>query len=549
MSIKKNDLYKVIPIDFAKRTKFKKMKLLLGDIEYYNNHKISEYYSENIKHTIKKEKFKYSSNLIKKCKLEKILPKCFENVVEKLRKNLMEFDVSFIEGIFGDFTSVFKTGILTEKIFTQSPLIAENLPNLPTAVIERCNDLFNYNPKISLSEDTCNTFTEEDKELSGFADGFRVIATSTELAIRNLSDAAQSRFTIIYTTSYTPEERNLLIQIFYKDTPKEFYGFLKDYKDKFRKELSFLYVTKILNLLKLIDSKFEKDEREKEETRKRNLCLAIHCALKFIMNTPKNNKKFKMILNKILPDFYDVKEKIEEDDYEIEIEDKVPFKFLNDELHSEWSNLSIISCDLKEDDDCKLAFIKPFNKLLEHIFLSISIHYPLIIEGGTGKGKKSAIYYIAKILGYDVIYFNISNSTSVDDLFCKKMPVEENGNMIFKDIRSLLLDGIDANIEKEKNCIIILDNIQQANSNVLESLIPLFDTNTKSILVQGEEVIKRSYNIFGIFDSSMESKSAIDFLPDSIKYSTILYRNSNYFNRKYCRKIIDKMFGEEASQT
>ena len=339
------------------------------------------------------------SNLIKKCKLEKILPKCFENVVEKLRKNLMEFDVSFIEGIFGDFTSVFKTGILTEKIFTQSPLIAENLPNLPTAVIERCNDLFNYNPKISLSEDTCNTFTEEDKELSGFADGFRVIATSTELAIRNLSDAAQSRFTIIYTTSYTPEERNLLIQIFYKDTPKEFYGFLKDYKDKFRKELSFLYVTKILNILKLIDSKFEKDEREKEETRKRNLCLAIHCALKFIMNTPKNNKKFKMILNKILPDFYDVKEKIEEDDYEIEIEDKVPFKFLNDELHSEWSNLSIISCDLKEDDDCKLAFIKPFNKLLEHIFLSISIHYPLIIEGGTGKGKKSAIYYISKILG------------------------------------------------------------------------------------------------------------------------------------------------------
>ena len=81
-----------------------------------------------------------------------------------------------------------------------SPLGKENLPNLPTAVIERCNDLFNYNPKISLSEDTCNTFTKEDKELNGFADGFRVIATSTELAIRNLSDAAQSRFTIIYTT-------------------------------------------------------------------------------------------------------------------------------------------------------------------------------------------------------------------------------------------------------------------------------------------------------------------------------------------------------------
>ena len=124
------------------------------------------------------------------------------------------------------------------------------------------------------------------------------------------------------------------------------------------------------------------------------------------------------------------------------------------------------------------------------------------------------------------------------------MPVEKNGNMAFVDIRSLLLDGIDANIEKEKNCIIILDNLQQANSNVLESLVPLFDIKAKSILVQGEEIIKRSYNIFGIIDSS-ESKSANDFLPESIKYSAILYRNSKYLKREYCRKIIDKMFGEE----
>ncbi len=120
-----------------------------------------------------------------------------------------------------------------------------------------------------MSEDSCNTFTGEDKELSGFADGFRVIATSTELAIRNLSDAAQSRFTIIYTTSYKPEERNLLIQILYKETPEEFYIFLKKYKENFRKELSFLYVTKILNILKLLNSKYEKEERNQEEIRKK----------------------------------------------------------------------------------------------------------------------------------------------------------------------------------------------------------------------------------------------------------------------------------------
>jgi UTP-glucose-1-phosphate uridylyltransferase len=91
------------------------------------------------------------------------------------------------------------------------------------------------------------------------------------------------------------------------------------------------------------------------------------------------------------------------------------------------------------------------------------------------------------------------------------MPVEKDGSLTFVDIRSLLLDGIDASIKKEKNCIIILDNLQQANSNVLESLIPVFDINTKSILIQGQDIKKRQYNIIGIIDSSMESKDTNDF--------------------------------------
>ena len=97
---------------------------------------------------------------------------------------------------------------------------------------------------------------------------------------------------------------------------------------------------------------------------------------------------------------------------------------------------------------------------------------------------------MSKLLGYDVVYFNISNSTTVEDIFCKKIPIEKDGNMIFKDINSLLLDFIDSKINKDKNCIIILDNLQLANSNVLESLVLLFDTKIPSILVQGQEIKK-----------------------------------------------------------
>ena len=58
--------------------------------------------------------------------------------------------------------------------------------------------------------------------------------------------------------------------------------------------------------------------------------------------------------------------------------------------------------------------------------------------------------------------------------------------MIFKDINSLLLDFIDSKIDKDKNCIIILDNLQLENSNILESLFPVlilkyhFSTRTRN---------------------------------------------------------------------
>ncbi len=499
----------------------------------------------------KKNNFQVNKNKIKtfEKKVSKIIedykslnksktPESIKKILSHLENNLFEFNISQSDKIFGDFTLIFKTGIIIEKILSQSPLIIENLPNLQTAVLERCNDLFNYNPTINLSEDTCNTFTgDDDKNLTGFSNGFRVIATSSELAIRNLSDAARSRFSIIYCNSYTFEERDLLIQNFYKETPKEFYDFLKKYKENFQKDLSFSYITKILNILKLIDEKI----KDKIVNRLNNLCIAIHLSLKFLMNNPKKKEIFKSIINNIVSDFYPEKKKNNKE----EVEDKIPFIIDDDsgELRSKWSNLVIKSKYLKEKKN-NLAFIKPFNKLLEHIHASIALHYPLIIEGGTGKGKKSAIYYMANILGYDIVYFNISNATTVEDLFCKKMPVEEKGNMTFKEIRSLFLDAIDFNTEKKQN-IIILDNLQLANSNILESLVPVFDTKKSSLLVQGEIISKGSYNIIGIIDSSMESKNVNDLIPDSIKHSTIFYHNSQYLKRKYCQKVIEKMFGNE----
>ena len=117
------------------------------------------------------------------------------------------------EGIFNDFTTVFKTGILTENIIKQKNIILKNLSNLSASQFERCNDLYNYNPKLTLNEDFCNTLTnEKNKELIEFSNGFRIIGVIPLGTLGNFSEAAISRFTLIYTSPYENNERLSIIE-------------------------------------------------------------------------------------------------------------------------------------------------------------------------------------------------------------------------------------------------------------------------------------------------------------------------------------------------
>ena len=128
-----------------------------------------------------------------------VLPDCIYLVLESLRNKLF-FKDKENKGFFKDFTSIFKSGILLEKILKRSPIILINLSNLSTAVLERFNDLFNYDPKLTLNEDFCNTFTDNlnPKELNNFSNKFKIISISSLAGIRNLSDAARSRFYYIH---------------------------------------------------------------------------------------------------------------------------------------------------------------------------------------------------------------------------------------------------------------------------------------------------------------------------------------------------------------
>ena len=52
-----------------------------------------------------------------------------------------------------------------------------------------------------------------------------------------------------------------------------------------------------------------------------------------------------------------------------------------------------------------LAFTKTFTEMVDYIHLGIATNTPVILEGGTGLGKQTAINYVAYKLNYKIINF------------------------------------------------------------------------------------------------------------------------------------------------
>ena len=217
---------------------------------------------------------------------KKKLPECICLSLDSLMDKLFDKEPKD-SGIFKDFTSIFKTGILLEKILKQSPLILKNLPNLSTAVLERFNDLFNFMPKLTLNEDFCNTFTGKfkgNKEISNFSNNFRVISISSLSGIRNLSDAARSRFSTIYTSEYDDEEKEIAAKLFNPNNPPELSSFIEKYENKFNMKISFMDIIKILTI-------FGKFCQVREDKKDMNIMFSIYFSLYLNFDTKTKKRK------------------------------------------------------------------------------------------------------------------------------------------------------------------------------------------------------------------------------------------------------------------
>ena len=429
-----------------------------------------------------------------------------------------------------DFTTIFKGGIILENILRQTSIILKNITKLSIAVLERFNDLLNYNPKIIINEDYCGTYTGNNKELTDFSDSFRIIGICSLESFNNLSEAAKNRFTILYTNEYNDIEKNIISKLYLPKLPTKFEQFITRYKKTIKKEVPFPNIFKILNFLKIIIDNKDKLNVEKY------LVLSIYKSLNHFMRTKEDKNRFKSLINK----FFESSKNY--DFLKSEQKNKSPFSFKDTKLFSNRTNLYIDSNNLKENNS-NIAFVEPFNELIDCIHTCIATHFPLIIEGSSGKGKKTAIEYIKEILGYEIVYIPISSSTTVDNLFCKINPIHNGKELTFELIESDLLKSIKTGASERK--IIVIENLEQASSNILDALIPVFEfSRDKILLPTGDYENKGTFNLIATFDPTTKGNSIINCLPLSIQNSSIIF-NLNEYSKYDIEQISLKMLDEK----
>ncbi len=176
-------------------------------------------------------------------------------------------------------------------------------------------------------------------------------------------------------------------------------------------------------------------------------------------------------------------------------------------------------------------------------FILVATHFPLIIEGSSGKGKKTAIDYIKEILGYEIVYIPISSSTTVDNLFCKINPIHNGKELTFELIESDLLKSIKTGASERK--IIVIENLEQASSNILDALIPVFEfSRDKILLPTGDYENKGTINLIATFDPTTIGNSIINWIPLSIQNSSIIF-NLNEYSKYDIEQISLKMLDEK----
>ena len=427
-------------------------------------------------------------------------------------------------------------------------LILKNITYVKTENLERLNEALTGNKKITLNEDTQNSFTPENNKEISFSNDFRVVGTCNEGEETSLSDAFLSRFTLIYVDKYKNEEELKVL----KDVAGNLKNInflnqlLDNYYSKFN-DVNRMNLSQKINCFKIVkeigkirtDNSYQENlnlvayyllkglnEKREEKINEINSIFNInHYYKNDVKKSPieiiKDSKKsyVKSKLNKLIMNINPKKEKKEEKDEENKKEKKE-------------KNYNISS----------LIFTNKIKEILDAIHFSISSKLPLIIEGEYGQGKKSSIEYYASQAKLELVHVLISKSTKVDDLLCKTtFKKNKKGNFSLVNSKTPLCHAIEC-VDNFPNKLVILEGINNATPAVLEVLNLIYGPKGTNILLSnGSKIVKGNMNLISIFYPSD------DFTREKLPGNLI--NNSLYFiaenpNKNDIVNIISNLFNE-----
>jgi MoxR-like ATPase len=422
-------------------------------------------------------------------------PECFNYAVENLSKKLLSN--SLVENCtLSDISLEFRPGLIFSSIIEGCPLILKNLPNLPTIVLERFNELLATQHSLTINEDIHNTFTDmNNKELYNFSDKFRIFGTSQSNEINKLSDAVLSRCSLVYASAYSLEEQETALKNFINNNNLKFSDnnikYLIDIISILPKEKQFSFI-QIINCIEICSRLNKKKENLTDELEKYHISIALYKILnggleRLLTKNKRVNKQKELILKLFKENKYkeiidnafektksfgligkvfqkfnpfslkeeDLKELKNPEEKKKEKNYLNPF-YLKEEggkkkLISNITHLELESplCKRNLNLEKKIAFVDYFNDMLDVLHFGFYCHIPIILEGKPGQGKQTAINYIASYLGFDIINIMLSSTTKVDDLLGREKITKENNKIKIDFVKTKFSNALTHKDEKD----------------------------------------------------------------------------------------------------
>ena len=516
------------------------------DINESNEKKILEE-QEKLREKIKNKILIKRSQVSKFKKTIEILEeKLFNNNNDK-KKNLNNMNLEF------------KPGLILNSILSGKSLILKYLSNLPTVVLERFNELFSGNHNLTLNEDIHDTFTKEgNKEFENLGENFRIFATCSLGEQNKLSEAVLSRFTIICSDKYKQNEQKDVLKSYLIDKKLDFNDNCIQEVIKFSENIKNNSLSLMINALSLSNQ----NELFKEDIDNTRLNI-----LSFILYRIFYGMSYKIKLparqpsgGPALPDdpiYYEKENEILTYLPKMKKEQIILGENVNEEplfetkingtkyIESKYNKLQVeygIGENIAFNES--IAFTRTFTEMVDYIHLGIATNTPVILEGGTGLGKQTAINYVANKLNYRIINYIITASTKIEDLLGRNQIIREDGQIKIEFCETKILKVlIDKETKaEEKNIIIVFHNLNKASSALMESLCSIFNKEQTNILRPDgrSELKKGKFNLIGIINS--QSNIAIkDKLPVSL-INCVFYYILPKLSSDDIEKIITKKF-------